>query len=417
MLAVSVIKRAAVTAAVTAVVLSAGTVQPAAAVEPSAGQWFAEDLGLEEAWKTSTGKGVKVAVIDSGTDDGHENLKDRVVAAKDFSGAKKDGTTPVGPQETIHHGTAVAGVIAGTGKGVGPVGIAPDARIMSASIWLGSDTPDESDSRDQAADAVKWAADNGAKVINMSLGWDDPAWPESWDKAFMHAYKKDALVIACVGNASQGAKRVWSPATVPGVIGVGGIGRNGKVDKQSSAPGVDVDLMAPSQGIPVPLTGGNYGTAEGCSFAAPIVAATAALIRSAHPEYTADQTAEALRSTAAAVKDHDGVTSGDDFDTTVGYGRIRPVEALKADIDKAPSAEKALSEWIHMHRRAEAESKKRDEPDSTSAPATHASGTLTEVQPRDARSGPAVLAILLAAGATSAGIGVAAGLRNRGRKH
>ena len=411
------IKRAVATAAVAAVVLSAGTAQPAAAIEPGPGQWFADDLGLEEAWKTSTGKGVKVAVIDSGTDDSHENLKGRVVDAKDFSGAKKDGTTPVGPQETIHHGTAVAGVIAGTGKGVGPVGIAPDSRIMSASIWLGSDTPDESDSRDQAADAVIWAADNGAKVINMSLGWADPAWPESWDKAFMHAYKKDVLVIACVGNASQGAERVWSPATVPGVIGVGGVGRDGKVDEQSSAPGVDVDLMAPSQGIPVPLTGGSYGTAEGCSFAAPIVAGTAALIRSAHPDYTADQTAEALRSTAAAVKDHDGVTNGDDFDTTVGYGRIRPVEALKANIDKAPSAEKALTDWIHMHRRAEAKPEQQEEAGSTSGPETHAAGTLTEAEARGARSGPAVFTILLAGAAVTAGIGVGRRLRNRGRNH
>ena len=96
-------KRAVATAAVAAVVLLAGTAQPAAAIEPGPGQWFADDLGLEEAWKTSTGKGVKVAVIDSGTDDSHENLKGRVVEAKDFSGAKKDGTTPVGPQETIHH--------------------------------------------------------------------------------------------------------------------------------------------------------------------------------------------------------------------------------------------------------------------------------------------------------------------------
>lgn len=412
------LRRIAASAAAAALLVAGAAAQPAAAVEPGPGQWYADSLDLPEAWKTSTGKGVKVAVVDSGVDDGHENLKDRVVGAKDFSGAKKDGTTPVGPEATIHHGTAVAGVIAGTGADVGPVGVAPDAKILSASIWLGPDTPDGSDSRDQAAEAVKWAADSGAKVINMSLGWSDPAWPESWDDAFLYAYKKDALVIACVGNASQGAERVWSPATVPGVIGVGGVGKDGRVDSQSTAPGTDVDLMAPSQNIPVPFTGGGYGQAEGCSFAAPIVAGVAALIRAEHPDYSADQTAQALRQTAAPVKDHDGTTKGDHFDTTVGYGRIQPVEALKADVTgDVPSAEKQLAAWVRMHRRADDQQKKQEKTSSASAEETQASGKLAVDERRGAHTGPAVFAVLVVGAVGAAGMGIVAGRRDRSRKH
>src|SRR5690625_5816882 len=94
---------------------------------------------MDRLRKKTTGKGVKVAVIDSGVNTDHEDLEGVVSKAKDFSGLGKDGTTPIGGKTTIHHGTAVAGVIAGQGVGAGPTGVAPDA-----------------------------------KVINMSLGWDDP---------------------------------------------------------------------------------------------------------------------------------------------------------------------------------------------------------------------------------------------------
>lgn len=331
---------------------------PAAAapdLTPGPGQWFIDDYGIDEMWKTTTGEGVRVAVIDSGIDDGHENLTGKVVDAADFSGAGRDGRTPVGPEATIHHGTAVAGVIAGNGSGAGPTGVAPDAELLSASMWLGGDSPAASDStRVQAQRALRWAVDHDADVVNMSLGWNDPTWPSSWDDAFDYAFSHDVVVIACVGNRSQGATQAWSPATVPGVVGVGGLGESGQVRDTSSAPGIAVDLMAPAEAIPVPMHTGGYGTAQGCSFAAPIVSGVAALIRAQHREMSADEVVAALTSTAAPVPGHDGRTDSSGPDPIVGYGAIRPLDALGAQADaSAPSAEKQLEAWVAMHRRGE----------------------------------------------------------------
>ena len=354
-----------VTALMTTVI---GCVSPASAAVPQAGpgQWYIPQYGIDEMWETTTGKGVTVAVIDSGVDDKHENLHGVVSKAKDFSGTHSDGTTPVGTADTIHHGTAVAGVIAGTGTGQGPTGVAPDAKILSASMWLGSGQPEAADpSRVQAEKAIRWAIDSGADVINMSLGWDDPSWPQSWDDAFDYAYEHDVVIVACVGNRSQGAKQAWSPATVPGVVGVGGLNRNGHVLPGSTAPGIAVDLMAPAVDIPVPYYSGGYAQAQGCSFASPILAGVIALIRSAHPELSADQVVAKLTSTADPVPGHDGRNDGDTQDPVVGYGKVSPVEALNSPVPQHyDKAEHELAEWIYMHRRAEKTPSARTSPHS-----------------------------------------------------
>ncbi|AZT92921.1 S8 family peptidase [Brevibacterium aurantiacum] len=335
-----------------------GTTQPAmAAPESGPGQWFIKDYGIDDLWKKSTGKGVKVAVIDSGVNAEHEDLRGVVSKSKDFSGLDKDGKTPIGGKTTIHHGTAVAGVIAGQGKGAGPMGVAPDVDILSASMWLGPDRPKESGStREQADRAIRWAVDSGAKVINMSLGWDDPAWPASWDESFAYAYEKDVVIVACVGNASQGATQAWSPSTVPGVIGVGGLGRNDRVQSESTAPGTAVDLMGPAADIPIPYYSGGYAVGQGCSFASPIVSGVAALIRADDPDLSADEVTAKLTSTAKPVPGHKGQTKKGKPDPTVGWGRLDPKAAMKADVPKTvPSAAKALADWVEMHRRAKSD--------------------------------------------------------------
>lgn len=376
--------------AVLALLMVTGALPVQAVPSAGPGQWFISDYGIDKAWATSTGKGVKVAVIDSGIKASHENLTGRVGAAKDFSGGGKDGTTPVGPAATIKHGTAVAGVIAGNGKGEGPRGVAPDAKLLSASMWLGGGAPDGADDpRDQAAQALRWSVDHGAKVVNMSLGWDDPEWPESWDKAFAYAYSKDAVVIACVGNRSQGAKRAWSPATVPGVIGVGGLAKSGKVASSSSAPGTAVDIMAPAQQIPVPYYEGGYAEAAGCSFAAPIVSGVAALVRSAHPGYSADQTADALLATASPVKGHKGTGTAARPDPIVGFGRLNP----KAAVADKPSgghvhAAGELGDWVKMHRRATAPGHANGGGTSARAEPTPSVPRVEAGQVRSARLGP-----------------------------
>lgn len=388
--------------------------------EPGPGQWFMEPYDIPELWKETRGEGVTVAVIDSGVSDEHENLTDRVTASRDFSGAGKDGTEPVGADSIIHHGTAVAGVIAGTGEGSGPVGVAPEARIASASVWLGGGAPAAAQStRVQAEQALRWAVDSGASVVNMSLGWDDPSWPQAWDDAFAYAYEKDAVVIACVGNRSQGATQAWSPATVPGVVGVGGLTQTGEVRQTSSAPGTAVDLMGPAEDIPVPYWDGGYGTADGCSFAAPVVAGIAALLRSAHPDWSADQVVAALTETAGPVAGHEGQGTAEEPDPLVGYGRVDPAAALAWEArDDVPSASDQLSDWVAMHRRAEA-------PDDAAHPGDEAAaeddsggavlpdGSVTAEGAAAPLLGPVVLVIGGLVGAALLGTAVVTGVRGR----
>ncbi|GAA4285050.1 hypothetical protein GCM10022261_25810 [Brevibacterium daeguense] len=385
------------------------------APEPGPGQWFIEDYGIDELWPQTTGEGVTVAVIDSGVEDDHENLSDRVAGARDFSQSGTDGKTPIGPTETIHHGTAVAGVIAGSGEGAGPVGVAPDAAILSASMWLGTGLPDGApSSREQAAEAIRWAADNGADVINMSLGWDDPSWPEAWDEAFAYAYSKDAVIVACVGNSSQGADQAWSPSTVPGVVGVGGLAEDGGVRTESTAPGIAVDLMGPAENIPVPFHTGGYAQAQGCSFAAPVVSGIVALLRSAQPELTADEVVAKLHSTATEVPGHDGRSSPGKPDPIVGWGRVQPGEALRAEVPAdVPSASAALSQWVDMHRRADVE-----DPEGASDAETSQAALTEESKPGaavDRTSVDPTGPIVLAGGGAAAALLVVLGLRSARR--
>ncbi|WP_029089594.1 S8 family peptidase [Brevibacterium album] len=392
--------------------------------QPGPGQWFMEDYGIPELWETTRGEGVTVAVVDSGVKADHENLTGKVKASRDFSGSGHDGTVPVGPEEIIHHGTAVAGVIAGNGSGAGPTGVAPEAEIASASVWLGAGGPSAAQStRVQAQQALEWAVDSGASVVNMSLGWNDPAWPESWDEAFAHAYAEDVVVIACVGNRSQGASQAWSPATVPGVVGVGGLGRSGEVRESSTAPGTAVDLMGPAEDIPVPYHDGGYGTADGCSFAAPVISGIAALLRSAHPEMSADEVVAALTQTAGDVAGHEGRSTAEEPDPIVGWGRVDPGAALAWEPDGSEaSAAQQLEDWVRMHRRADAEAEAgaegpADSPPSASGEAdADGEGTATgedeEPQVRAAAAPAARLgpALLVAGGVVSLGLLTAGGV-------
>lgn len=324
---------------------------PAAPARAEGEPWYFKDYGIADLQKKTRGKGVTVAVIDSGINDDVPNLKGRVKGSKDFSGKGGDGTTPVGGKTSIFHGTAVASVVAGSGAN-GPLGVAPEADLLSASVWLGKGRPaGSSDTRDQVAEAVRWAVDNDADVINLSLGWNDPQWPESWDEAFAYAYANDVLVIACVGNRGQGATQAWSPSTVPGVLGVGGLNRAGKVSNDDSAPGTAVDLMGPGVDVPVAWYEGGEGTAEGSSFAAPVVAGVAALMMSADPGADADDITARLTETAGKVDGKRG--SAKDPDPIVGRGKISPGSALssRARVED-PVAGDALKDWVGMHRQA-----------------------------------------------------------------
>ena len=167
-------------------------------------EYWLDDYGIRTAWNTTMGEGVTIAVIDTGVDGTVPELQGAVVGGADFSGlGSPDGQTPVGSSNS-DHGTMVASLAAGRGSGGenGVIGSAPLASILAISIGFGEGT---TSSDDQIAAAVRFAVDNGADVINMSLTRNTLDWPESWDDAFLYAMQHDVVVVAAAGNRGNGS--------------------------------------------------------------------------------------------------------------------------------------------------------------------------------------------------------------------
>lgn len=327
--------------------------------------WLAES-GITKAWDVSKGANVKVAVIDSGVDGKHPDLKGVLAGGADVSGAgAADGQKSIGAKP--EHGTLVATMLAGRGHqpagasaspspspsptpgtGVGSdgiVGVAPEAQILSVSTWLGSANPGGKSDQDQIPAAVRWAVDNGARVINISLGSTAPEWPQSWDAAFLYAEQKDVVIVAAAGNRVGGNIQVGAPATIPGVLTVAGLDRKGVASIDSSSQGISIGVAAPAENLVGGMPGGGYAEWAGTSGATPIVAGVAALIRSKWPDMSASQVINRIVSTAK-----DAGLPGKD--PLYGFGVLDAEAALKADVpESAVNPLGSISDWIRVHRR------------------------------------------------------------------
>jgi membrane-anchored mycosin MYCP len=322
--------------------------------------WLAES-GITKAWEVSKGAGVKVAVIDSGVDAKHPDLKGAVVGGYDASGSgQPDGQKVVGAK--TEHATLVATMLAGRGhqpadataspspgpSGLPPdgiVGVAPEAQILSVSTWLGSTNPSGKSDQDQIPEAVRWAVDNGAKVINISLGSTTPQWPQSWDAAFLYAEQKDVVIVAAAGNRVGGNIQVGAPATIPGVLTVAGLDRKGIASVDASSQGISIGVAAPAENLLGGIPGGSYAEWQGTSGSTPIVAGVVALIRSKWPDMSAKQVINRIVSTAK-----DAGAPGKD--PLYGFGVLNAEAALKDDVPEvAANPLGSIAEWIRVHRR------------------------------------------------------------------
>ncbi|MFG3577149.1 type VII secretion-associated serine protease mycosin [Micromonospora chersina] len=280
-------------------------------------QWQLEELRARTAWRTSTGRGVVVAVIDSGVDGSHPDLAGQVLPGLDL--VTPDGTD--GP-DPVGHGTTVAGLIAGRADDDrGVMGLAPDARILPVRVL---DDENRYDDAMIVAKGVRWAVDNGARVINLSLGGggDSPALAAALD----YAFARDVVVVACTGNlATSSSPKVWYPAREPGVLAVAGLDRNSQNLWSGSITGHQTVLTAPATALYGARSNGGYWRVQGTSFAAPLVAATAALVRSRYPQLSAGDVVNRLITTARDL----GPTGRDD---RFGFGLVDPVAALTTDV-------------------------------------------------------------------------------------
>ncbi|MGP4110871.1 type VII secretion-associated serine protease mycosin [Streptomyces sp. 4N509B] len=291
-------------------------------------QWALDAVNAPAAWETARGEGVTVAVLDTGVDADHPDLAGSVLEGRDFVGM---GAEP-GDAEWAAHGTAMAGIIAGhghgAGRGDGVMGVAPAARILPVRVLLEDDDPEREQAQDARGDAladgIRWAADQGADVINLSLGDDSAsahADPEE-DAAVRYALRKGAVVVASAGNGGEEGDPVSYPAGYPGVVAVTAVDRSGSPTDFStrrwyatvSAPGEDVIVVDPD---------GEYYSGWGTSAAAAFVSGAAALLLSAHPDLTPAEVKRLLAETA-----QNPPAGG--RDDAVGAGVVDPAAAIDA---------------------------------------------------------------------------------------
>ncbi|MFJ8471928.1 type VII secretion-associated serine protease mycosin [Kitasatospora sp. NPDC094011] len=306
-------------------------------------QWHLDAMHAPEMWKTSKGDGITVAVIDGGFKLDHPDLAGQFLPGKDFSG----GSGGVGSYGD-GHGTQMASLIAGTGKsagGTGAYGLAPGAKILPLKINNGTVGPVVStDFLGQVGQAVTYAVDQGAKVINISQGISavstSPGDVDKLNKTLTSARSKGVLVVSSVGNSAQDGNLAEYPSALPDVVGVGAVGRD-VVATSESQQGPQVVLAAPGVDMVEACTGNTgYCKSHGTSDAAALVSASAALVWSVHKDWTANQVLRVLINTAS--KPTDGSVRNND----VGYGVVRPRVALTdpgdpgpADVSPVPAAD------------------------------------------------------------------------------
>ena len=303
----------------------------------STGQWWLDDFGLPH--EELTGAGVVVAVIDTGVDAKHADLSAAVLPGADFSGqGRDDGSLPVGPSS--FHGTMVASLIAGQGKeSGGVVGVAPGASILPISIGLGIPG---ADTDAQLADAVRWAVDNGADVINLSLTRNSAKWPQSWDEAFSYAFSNDVVIVAASGNEEQGAFAT-APAVIPGVISVTTVNQELLTTGEAGSEGIGVSIAAPGEALLGSVPGGEAQLWSGSSAATPIVSGLIALMLEADPEANANDVIERLLRSATDLGEPG-------FDAAYGFGLINPAGAIAARDVSSENPLGSLDRWIALYR-------------------------------------------------------------------
>ena len=330
------------------------TVSPAAAFVPTdplaPKQWYLDEDHAFDAWPAPPAdlNPVKVAIVDSGIDGSLPDFTGRIAAAQSFVGG--DPLT-----DTEGHGTFVAGVIAANLDTQGIVGMAYTAQLLIAKVV----TDDGRIPLTAEADAIRWAVDNGARVINLSLGGvrdplhkDRDTYSALEANAVAYAYAHGAVLVAAVGNSDEAYSQPWPyasyPAALPHVIGVSALTRSGNVADFSDRDAVFNDISAPGAGIfstfPSALTqlrptctdqgysdcgSDDYTNAEGTSFSAPQVSAAAAMLIAIDPALTNSQVGAILEHTADDVNASNGCGKcAVGRDAYTGWGRLDVARAV-----------------------------------------------------------------------------------------
>jgi subtilisin family serine protease len=296
--------------------------------------WVLNAINAPAAWRVSEGRGVTVAVIDSGVNPDVPDLTGSVITGPDLTGV---GTPESNPGWGMH-GTWMASLIAGHGHGGGAsgiIGVAPMAHVLSIRVITNSGDPGyaryerQSQARHQRelATAITYAISHGAGVISMSLGSGGPSLPVR--SALQAALNHGIVVLASSGNSgdtslarTQGHAPYSFPADYPGVLGVGAVGQNGAAANFSS-DNPSVKVAAPGVNVPAEGRDGGYWLVSGTSPACALAAGVAALIRSADPGLPPDLVRQAITGTTSH-------RPAGGYNDDVGFGTVDAPAALAA---------------------------------------------------------------------------------------
>ncbi|WP_405887315.1 type VII secretion-associated serine protease mycosin [Streptomyces longwoodensis] len=290
--------------------------------------WALQRVNLDALWARSTGRNVRVAVIDTGVDVRNPQLTGAVDASKGRNylpptkarGERTERGNASGTTDPVGHGTRVAGIIAARpAEGTGFVGLAPGATI----IPIAQNNAEGDGTAASLATAIDYAVGAGAAVINISQDTADAVAPDPrLEQAVARALARQVVVVASAGNDGLGgnAKPTY-PASYEGVLAVASSDRNNERAPFSQS-GDFVDVAAPGVDMVSTVPGGGHCSDNGTSFSAPYVAAVAALLKSAYPSWTAQEVVAQIEQTAErSIPGHDRL---------VGWGVVDPVKALTA---------------------------------------------------------------------------------------
>ncbi|MGB7242515.1 MAG: S8 family peptidase [Sulfitobacter sp.] len=302
--------------------------------------WGMQAINAPAAWNRDKGcSNVIVGVLDSGCDLNHPDLAANLIQGRDM--VDLPGATPppgfhfegdrVGrdniPQDEVGHGTHVAGTIGAVGNnGTGVVGVCWQVKMMPVKVLtriVNNNDPTDvrgSGSSADVAAGVRWAADNGAHIINMSLGSSQSTFVER--DAIAYAIAKGVLIVAAMGNHGTSANHF--PAAYPGVFSVGAINQAEQL-AGFSGTGSHIDVVGPGVNIWSTDWDDTYSAKSGTSMATPHVAGLAALMKCCKFSLTADEIKDMIRQTAKPLR----VNPGDPVpNNSYGHGLIDAKAAL-----------------------------------------------------------------------------------------
>ena len=273
-------------------------------------QWGLHNIQAPEAWDLTTGKGIIIAVVDTGVSKTHEDLNGQVL--KGYNALQNDDKT----DDDSGHGTAVAGLIAAkTNNGKGIAGICWGCAILPIKVLNSSGSGDDA----SVARGIRWAADHGARIINLSLGGQQNS--RTLHEAIDYAFRQGAMLVAASGNDRENGNPINYPAAFDHVVAAGSTGNLDTLTGFSST-GDYVDLAAPGVGLWTTIPGNGYGPPNGTSFSSPYVAGVAGLVLTLRPDLSSTDVECILEASA----DDKGAPGKD---AEYGWGRLNAFKAVK----------------------------------------------------------------------------------------